>query len=121
MLTQGFFILFYFYFIFLLFRAAPAAYGGSQARNRIGATAAGLRHSHSNAISELVCSLHHGSRQHWNLNPLSEARDPTQNLMVPSWIHHHCAMMGTPFETGFLEGKFSKPFKTMQLYIYFIV
>ena len=29
--------------------AAPAAYGGSQARGRIGAVATGLRQSHSNA------------------------------------------------------------------------
>ena len=34
---------------FLLFRATPTAYGGSQARDRIGATAASLYHSHSNA------------------------------------------------------------------------
>ena len=34
---------------FLLFRAAPAAYGNSQARGRIGAT--DLHHSHSNAGS----------------------------------------------------------------------
>ena len=32
--------------------AAPAAYGGSQARGPIGAVAAGLRQSHSNAGSE---------------------------------------------------------------------
>ena len=32
--------------------AAPAAYGGSQARGRIGAVATGLRQSHSNAGSE---------------------------------------------------------------------
>ena len=32
--------------------AAPTAYGGSQARGRIGAVAAGLRQSHSNAGSE---------------------------------------------------------------------
>ena len=41
--------------IFCLFafsRAAPAAYGGSQARSRIGAIAAGLHQSHSNAGSE---------------------------------------------------------------------
>ena len=37
---------------FWLFRAALAAYGGSQARGRIGTTAAGLHHSHSNAGSE---------------------------------------------------------------------
>ena len=49
---------FYFYFIitiFLLFRAVPAAYGGSQARGRIGAVAAGLRQRHSNAKSEPWC------------------------------------------------------------------
>ena len=45
---------------FLLFRAAPAAHGGSQAMGRIGATAAGLCHSPSNEGS---------------LNPLSEAGD----------------------------------------------
>ena len=36
----------------LLFRAALAAYGGSQARARVGATVAGLRHIHSNSGSE---------------------------------------------------------------------
>ena len=40
-------------FIFgLLFRAAPAAYGGSQVRGLIRAAAASLRHSHSKARSE---------------------------------------------------------------------
>ena len=41
------------FFLFLfLFRAAPMAYGGSQARGRMGATAAGLHHSHSHAGSK---------------------------------------------------------------------
>ena len=35
------------------FRAAPVAYGDSQASGRIGAVATGLRHSHSNFRSEL--------------------------------------------------------------------
>ena len=39
-------------FFFGLFRATPIAYGGSQARGLIGAAAAGLYHSHSNAGSE---------------------------------------------------------------------
>ena len=44
----------YFFFVFLLFLwAAPAAYGGSQARGLIGAVATGLRQSHSNEGSEL--------------------------------------------------------------------
>ena len=38
---------------FLLFTAAPMAYGGSQARGRIGAVATSLCHSHSNTGSKL--------------------------------------------------------------------
>ena len=41
----------YLFFFLSLFRAPPAAYGGSQARGRIGDVAAGLHHSHSNARS----------------------------------------------------------------------
>ena len=41
------------FFFFCLFRAAPIVYGDSQARGHIGAVAAGLGHSHSNASSEL--------------------------------------------------------------------
>ena len=40
-----------FYFI-CLFRAAPSAYGSSQARGQIRASAASLCHSHSNTRSE---------------------------------------------------------------------
>ena len=40
------------YFVFCLFRAAPTAHGGSQTRGPIGAVAAGLCHSHSNARSK---------------------------------------------------------------------
>ena len=39
--------------VFCLFRAVPVAHRGSQARSGIGAVAAGLRHSHSNARSKL--------------------------------------------------------------------
>ena len=39
-------------YLFLLFRAAPVAYGGSQATGQTGETAAGLCHSHSNTGSE---------------------------------------------------------------------
>ena len=51
---------FYFYlFIFLLFvflRAAPVAYGDSQVKDSIGAVAASLHHSHSNARSLTHCA-----------------------------------------------------------------
>ena len=47
------FRLFFFLFLFLfLFRASPVAYGGSQARGQMGAVAASLHHSHSNARFE---------------------------------------------------------------------
>ena len=42
------FVFFLFVCLFLLFRAAPVAYGSSQARGRIRTTAAGLHHNHSN-------------------------------------------------------------------------
>ena len=47
-------MLFFFLFFFFpcLFKAAPAACGGSQARGLIRAVAAGLYHSHNNARSE---------------------------------------------------------------------
>ena len=44
-------LLFYFVY-FYFFRATPMAYGGSQARDWIGAVAASLHHSHSNPRSE---------------------------------------------------------------------
>ena len=47
------FCFFGFFLSFCLFsRAAPVAYGGSQARGPIGAAATGLHHSDSNAGSE---------------------------------------------------------------------
>ena len=55
----------------------------------------------------LICHLHHSSWQRQILNPLSEARDQTRNLMVPSQIHFRCAMMGTP-PLSFLILSFSK-------------
>ena len=47
-----FFLFFLFFCLFAFSRAAPVAYGGSQARGLIGAVAAGLCQSHSNAGSQ---------------------------------------------------------------------
>jgi len=46
------FVCFSLFFCFVIFRAAATAYGGSQARGRIGALAVGLHHSRSNAGSK---------------------------------------------------------------------
>ena len=82
-----FIYLFIYLFYFLLFRATPAAYGSSQAKGWIGATAPGLHHSHT---------LHHSSRQRRILNPLIEARDQTRILSDTSQVHYRWATMGTP-------------------------
>ena len=50
---SGFSVLFlFFFFVFCLFRAAPVAYGDSQAKGLIRVTAANVHHSHSNGGSE---------------------------------------------------------------------
>ena len=43
-----------------------------------------------------VCDLRHSSWQHQILNPVSEARDRTCNLMAPSQICFHSTTTGTP-------------------------
>ena len=50
--SMGLFLDEIFVFVLFCFRATPTAYGDSQAQGPIGATAAGLRQSHSNARSE---------------------------------------------------------------------
>ena len=89
--------LFIFIYLFLLFRAAPMAYGGSQAKGLIRPTAAGLL-AYAIAMPDpsYVYDLHHRSWQHWILNPLSETGNQTHNLMVPGWICFCCATTGTP-------------------------
>ena len=52
--------------------------------------------------SSRICDLHHSLQQHQSLNPLSEAKDQTHNLMVPSGIRFPCATMATP-TTHFLS------------------
>ena len=78
------------------------AYGGSQARDLIRSTAAGLRQSHSNAGSEPHLRSTPQLKQHRILNPLSEARDGNCNLIVPSQIRFCCATMGT-LQMSFLK------------------
>ena len=61
----------FFFWSFCLFRAVPAAYGGSQARSPVGAASAGL---------------HDSSRKCWILYPLSKARVRTCVLMHASQV-----------------------------------
>ena len=57
-----------------LFRATPVAYGSYQARGRIGAAAASLQHSHSNAGSELC--LQPTPQAHSNARSLTQWARP---------------------------------------------
>ena len=58
-----------------LFRAAPAAYRGSQARGQIGAVGAGLHHSHNDMGSKPCLQPTPQLKATPILNPLSKARD----------------------------------------------
>ena len=95
-LPNSFFLFVCLFVFFAISWAASVAYGGSQARGLIGAVAASLRQSHSNAGSELCLQPTPQLTASQIFNPLSKARDRTRNLMVPSRIHFCWATMGTP-------------------------
>ena len=79
-------ISFFYFFFILLFRAAPAAYGSSQARGQTGATAASYTTAIATQDPSHVCDQQHSSRQRQIPDPLSEARDRTCILMDTSQI-----------------------------------
>ena len=80
---QGLSLLFFFFFFlsFCPFRAAPAAYGGSQAGGQMRAIATGLHHSHSNTNSKPRLQPTPQLTQHQILDPLGKSRDQTCVLM----------------------------------------
>ena len=102
---NSFFFFFFFFFFFCLFRASHSAYGGSQARDQIRATAASLYHSHSNIGSEPYLQTTPQLKARWILNPLSKTRDQTRILMDTSRICFHCTSMGTPHLILYLKRK----------------
>ena len=80
-------------FFWVFFRAAPAAYGASQARGLLGATAADLHHSHSHTDPNSVCDLHRSSWQGGSLThgarpgiePVSSRKLVTVVSAEPQW------------------------------------
>ena len=80
----------YIFIVFLSFRGAPAAYGGSQARGLIGPVVFGLCQNHSNAGLEpafVTYPTAHGQCQIHN--PLNEARiQPVSSWMLVEFINH---------------------------------
>ena len=85
-LTVVSFLLFFFFAFLGLY---PLHMEVSQARGRIGTTAASIRNNHSNTRSHTTA---HGKI----INPLIKAWNWTRRPMVPSRIHFHCATTGTP-------------------------
>ena len=67
----------------------------------MGAAAAGQTAATATRVPSRVCDLHHSSRQHQILSPLSEARDRTRILMGPSRVCYHRATTGTPYIVTF--------------------
>ena len=65
------------YQFFFLLTVTPAAYGRSQASDRIKAAAEAYTTATAMADPSCLCNLHHTLGQHWILNPLRKARDWT--------------------------------------------
>ena len=104
---------YFFLFLFCFFRAAPAAYAGSQVKGQLRATASKLFY---NTAATLHCSCHPTPQlpsyitatatQGWSriatwrqcqiLNPLSEVREQTGVFMDTGQVHYHWATVGTP-------------------------
>ena len=82
----------FFFFFFLVFsKAMPVAYGGSQARGLVGAIAASLHHSHSNAGSE----PHLWPTPQLTATPERPGIEPTTSWFLVGLVNH-CATTGTP-------------------------
>ena len=87
---------YYYYYYFGSFRAAPVAYGDSQARGWIGAATAGLHRSHSNVGAKPRLWPTPQLTAMPDPSPTSEAGYRTCILMDASQICFLWAMMGTP-------------------------
>ena len=90
------FCIFYYCYYYLLFKAAPEHMEfprlGVQSELQLPA------YTIAPATPDLscVCDLHHDSWQCQIFNPLSEVRDQTRNLMVPSRIRFCSTRTGSP-------------------------
>ena len=67
--------------LFCFFRAAPLAYGGSQARAESELQLPAYTTATATPDPSRAYNLHHSSWQRWILNPLSEAEDQIHNFI----------------------------------------
>ena len=85
---------FSFLFYFFIFRAAPGAHGGSQARGPMGAVAASLRTPQPQQHQIRAKPATYTTAHSRILNPLSESKDQTCSLMDTGQVRFCCATMG---------------------------
>ena len=92
------------FFFFFLFRATPVAYG-EVPRLRVQSELQLPDHTRATATQDPshICDLHHISRQHQILNPLSKARDQTCIFMETSQVLHLLSHNGNSPEWSFLK------------------
>ena len=93
------YLLFYYLFIFFAFFLGPNLRHTQVPRLGVKWELKPPAYTTATATQDPSCicdDIHHRSQHCRILNPLSEARDQTRNLMVPSRIRFHCAMTGTP-------------------------
>ena len=88
-------LIFYFYFIFCLFRATPMAYESSQGRGWIGTVAAGLYHSQIRAVSATYTTAHGNTG---SLTPWVSPGFESTSSWIPVRFVNQKATMGTPLE-----------------------
>ena len=81
------------FFVCVLFRAAPVAYGGP--RPGVELELQLLPYTTATATQDPDCS----SQQCWISDPLSKARDRTRILMDTNWICFPWTSTGTPQES----------------------
>ena len=89
---------------FFLFRAAPVAYGCSQARGSMELLLLLLAHAKATTPDpSCICDLHQCSQQHWILNSLSKAVDRICIFMDTSQVYNMLSHNGN--SSNFLKRK----------------
>ena len=83
-------------FLFLFFKASPAAYRSTQAKAESELQLSAYATATAVQVLSCICGLHHSSQQCQILQPLSKARDWTHIFIDTSQVRYFWAMMGTP-------------------------
>ena len=102
------------------FRAIPAACGISQARAQIGATAAGLHHSHSNVRSESHLQPTLQLMAMLDPRPTEQGQELTRILMDTSWMHFHCTTREFPI-ASFRDGTSTNVYHVVKSQLWWVM